>query len=103
MPNIFREDEVDYLLRTEGLSKVLSNGTLANKQVDFAVAKGEILGLVGENGAGKSTLMKLLYGEESPSSGRSTSMASPSAFLLPRTRSRPASAWCISTSCWFLP
>ena len=98
MPNIFREDEVDYLLRTEGLSKVYPNGTLANKQVDFAVAKGEILGLVGENGAGKSTLMKLLYGEESP-----TSMASPSAFPLPRTRSRPASAWCISTSCWFLP
>lgn len=69
MSNIFREDEVDYLLRTEGLSKVYPNGTLANKQVDFAVAKGEILGLVGENGAGKSTLMKLLYGEESPSSG----------------------------------
>ncbi len=60
---------MDYLLRTEGLSKVYPNGTLANKQVDFAVAKGEILGLVGENGAGKSTLMKLLYGEESPSSG----------------------------------
>ncbi|MDX9784966.1 MAG: ABC transporter ATP-binding protein [Spirochaetia bacterium] len=60
---------MDYLLRTERLSKVYPNGTLANKQVDFAVAKGEILGLVGENGAGKSTLMKLLYGEEAPSSG----------------------------------
>ncbi len=63
------EDEVEYLLRTERLSKVYPNGTLANKQVDFSVAQGEILGLVGENGAGKSTLMKLLYGEEAPSSG----------------------------------
>ncbi len=60
---------MEYLLRTERLSKVYPNGTLANKQVDFALAKGEILGLVGENGAGKSTLMKLLYGEEAPSSG----------------------------------
>ena len=32
--------------------------------------RGEILGLVGENGAGKSTLMKVLYGEEPPTSGR---------------------------------
>jgi len=61
---------VDFILKTEGLSKVYPNGTLANKQVNFGVAPGEILGLVGENGAGKSTLMKVLYGEESPSSGK---------------------------------
>jgi simple sugar transport system ATP-binding protein len=61
---------LDYLVSTERLSKVYPNGTLANKQVDFGVAKGEILGLVGENGAGKSTLMKLLYGEEPPTSGK---------------------------------
>jgi ribose transport system ATP-binding protein len=30
--------------------------------VDFAVSKGEIMGLCGENGAGKSTLMKILAG-----------------------------------------
>jgi len=61
---------VELILKTESLSKVYPNGTMANKQVDFGVAPGEILGLVGENGAGKSTLMKVLYGEESPSSGR---------------------------------
>lgn len=61
---------MEYLLKTENLNKVYPNGTLANKQVNFDVAKGEILGLVGENGAGKSTLMKLLYGEESPTSGQ---------------------------------
>jgi len=61
---------VEFILETKGLSKVYPNGTMANKQVNFGVAPGEILGLVGENGAGKSTLMKVLYGEESPSSGQ---------------------------------
>ncbi|MGB4586233.1 MAG: ABC transporter ATP-binding protein [Rectinemataceae bacterium] len=61
---------MEFILETKGLSKVYPNGTMANKQVNFGVAPGEILGLVGENGAGKSTLMKVLYGEESPSSGQ---------------------------------
>lgn len=65
-----KEEAVDFILQTESLSKVYPNGTMANKQVDFAVVPGEILGLVGENGAGKSTLMKVLYGEEAPTSGR---------------------------------
>ncbi len=44
-------------------------GIRALEDVSFAVAPGEVIGLVGENGAGKSTLMKILGGVVAPSSG----------------------------------
>lgn len=44
-------------------------GVVALENVDFALRKGEIHGLVGENGAGKSTLIKILTGVEQPDKG----------------------------------
>lgn len=57
-------------LSMEHITKIYSNGFMANKDICFHVRRGEIHGLVGENGAGKSTLMKVLFGQETPESGK---------------------------------
>ena len=70
-------------LRMSHIVKVYPNGVMANKDVTLSVDRGEIHALSGENGAGKSTLMKILFGEEQPTSGeifvdgRQVHMASP--------------------------
>lgn len=58
------------ILAMENITKVYSNGFVANKDVNLHVNEGEIHALVGENGAGKSTLMKVLFGVEKPEGGR---------------------------------
>jgi ABC-2 type transport system ATP-binding protein len=45
-------------------------GTVAVAGISFAVAPGEILGLVGPNGAGKTTTMRALAGILAPTRGR---------------------------------
>ncbi|MGR5220941.1 ABC transporter ATP-binding protein [Vibrio parahaemolyticus] len=39
------------------------------KNINFALASGEAVGIVGQNGAGKSTLLKMITGTLKPSSG----------------------------------
>lgn len=56
-------------LRMSHIVKIYPNGVMANKDVTLSVNRGEIHALSGENGAGKSTLMKILFGEEQPTSG----------------------------------
>ena len=42
----------------------------AIKSVSLEIARGEVVGLVGENGAGKSSLLKILAGIVAPDKGR---------------------------------
>ncbi|MDT8854594.1 ABC transporter ATP-binding protein [Paracoccaceae bacterium Fryx2] len=57
------------LLRVEGLTKAYP-GVVANSEVSFSIAAGEVHALLGENGAGKSTLVKMIYGLVQPDAGR---------------------------------
>jgi branched-chain amino acid transport system ATP-binding protein len=57
------------LLEVIGL-KVAYGGINAVKGIDFAVAAGEMVTLIGANGAGKTTTLKALTGLVHPSAGR---------------------------------
>lgn len=59
------------LLTLEGLTKAYP-GVVANSNVSFSIAPGEVHALLGENGAGKSTLVKMIYGLVKPDSGQMT-------------------------------
>lgn len=58
------------ILKMEGITKIYSNGFMANKDITFSVREGEIHALIGENGAGKTTLMKILFGLEACQDGK---------------------------------
>ena len=57
------------ILRVEGVG-VRFGGVQAIKDVSFAVAPGEVLGLIGPNGAGKTTLLNVVSSLVKPASGR---------------------------------
>lgn len=57
------------LLKTTQLTKSFGD-THAVDHVDFTVAAGEVLALIGSNGAGKTTLINLISGLIAPDSGR---------------------------------
>ena len=57
------------LLELERVGKRFG-GLDANRDVSFAVAEGEVVGLIGPNGAGKTTLFNCVSGFFPPTSGR---------------------------------
>jgi branched-chain amino acid transport system ATP-binding protein len=59
----------DPILQVRKLSKRFG-GLWAVRDVSFAVADGQILGIIGPNGAGKSTLINLITGHLRPTSGQ---------------------------------
>lgn len=50
------------MLEIKNVRKVYPGGTVAVRDVNLALPRGEIVGLFGENGAGKSSLMKCILG-----------------------------------------
>lgn len=58
----------DVVLKTDKIT-IRFGGLTAVKELDMAVALGEIYGLIGPNGAGKTTIFNLLTGVYEPTSG----------------------------------
>ena len=52
---------MENMIRIESVSKTYSKKTVINN-VDLAIPKGEIYGLIGPSGAGKTTLVKMMVG-----------------------------------------
>jgi simple sugar transport system ATP-binding protein len=59
-------------------------GVVANEDVDFEAAAGEVHALLGENGAGKTTLMNVLTGLYRPDEGEISLYGEPVQFHSPR-------------------
>ena len=57
-----------FAIELKGISKAFGP-VQANKDINIAVPRGTIHGIIGENGAGKSTLMSILYGFYKADSG----------------------------------
>ncbi|MCP1779744.1 ABC-type ATPase involved in cell division [Bradyrhizobium japonicum] len=65
----------DAMVRFEGISKIYpayrgKPGVNALQDIDFAIARGSITGVIGRSGAGKSSLVRLINGLEKPTTGR---------------------------------
>ncbi|SDJ32597.1 D-methionine transport system ATP-binding protein [Bradyrhizobium sp. Rc2d] len=67
--------EPDAMVRFAGISKTYpayrgKPGVKALQDIDFAIPRGSITGVIGRSGAGKSSLVRLINGLEKPTTGR---------------------------------
>jgi simple sugar transport system ATP-binding protein len=64
-----REQDFKSIVQLEKVDKYFG-AVHALRDIDIAIARNEIVGLIGDNGAGKSTLIKVMTGVLAPTSGR---------------------------------
>src|SRR5690349_19018334 len=64
-----KESFQDWFIHRFRRDRAANEHFYALKEVDFAIQRGETVGLVGRNGAGKSTMLKLITGILEPTSG----------------------------------
>ena len=64
-----REQDFQFIVQLEKVDKFFG-AVHALREIDIAIARNEIVGLIGDNGAGKSTLIKVMTGVLAPTSGR---------------------------------
>ncbi|NEO26161.1 MAG: cell division ATP-binding protein FtsE [Kamptonema sp. SIO4C4] len=58
------------MVRLHKVSKVYDGENTCLNEINLYLKRGDFLFITGSSGTGKSTLLKLLYGEEQPTSGR---------------------------------
>jgi phosphonate transport system ATP-binding protein len=64
--------DVRNILNLKGVSKTYPNGTVALRDVSFAVPKGAFVSVIGLSGSGKSTLLRCINRLHNPTSGSIT-------------------------------
>ena len=64
MRNIMKQNDEQYILKIENLSKQFSDKTIFSA-MNINISKGEIVALLGPSGCGKSTLLRMICGLES--------------------------------------
>jgi D-methionine transport system ATP-binding protein len=67
--------EAEAMVRFEQVAKTYpayrdKPGVQALQEIEFAIPRGSITGVIGRSGAGKSSLVRLINGLEKPSAGR---------------------------------
>jgi ABC-2 type transport system ATP-binding protein len=60
---------VEHVVRTQNLTKIFNQQTIAVNNLTMDVPDGSIYGFLGPNGSGKTTTIKLLLGLQRPSAG----------------------------------
>jgi len=66
----FRDEDAIPALECRGLSKKYGSGRVVLANLDFTLAPGEFVAIMGDSGVGKSTLLNLIAGLDQATAAR---------------------------------